>query len=224
MLASGRENRTSLGWLRSSTTGEFPGGPVVRTPCFHCREHRFNPWSGNYNPANCDVWPKKNRRNSITFSRPKCSAPQQWRGCVDRMSWGGKLGRALMGILGWGSLEWWEEECWLLPEGRDVVLRSLPWWWWFIWGWGGGWTDRLWASSESCWNASINRRDPARWAGDGQTHLKITRSRTLRIWWGGVKSFFVIQWCLGVLCDTFCVYNGGHIIYLSKPGVYNTRN
>ena len=64
----------------------------------------------------------------------------------------------------------------------------------------------------------------SRWAGDGQTHLKITRSRTLRIWWGGVKSFFVIQWCLGVLCDTFCVYNGGHIIYLSKPGVYNTRN
>ena len=31
--------------------------------------------------------------------------------------------------------------------------------------------------------------------GDGQAHLKITRSRTLRIWWGGVKSFCVIlQW------------------------------
>ena len=26
---------------------EFPGGPVVRTPHFHCRGHRFNPWSGN---------------------------------------------------------------------------------------------------------------------------------------------------------------------------------
>ena len=26
---------------------EFPGGPVVRTPCFHCRGHRFDPWSGN---------------------------------------------------------------------------------------------------------------------------------------------------------------------------------
>ena len=159
MLASGRENRTSLGWLRSSITGEFPGGPVVRTPCFHCREHRFNPWSGNYNPANWDVWPKKNISNSITFRRPKCSAPQQWRACVDRMSWGGKLGRALMGTLGWGSPEWWEEERWLLPEDRDVVLRSLPWWWWFIWGWGGGWIDRLWASSDSCWNTSTNRRD-----------------------------------------------------------------
>ena len=26
---------------------DLPGGPVVRTLCFHCREHRFDPWSGN---------------------------------------------------------------------------------------------------------------------------------------------------------------------------------
>ena len=26
---------------------EFPGSPVVCTPCFHCRGHRFNPWSRN---------------------------------------------------------------------------------------------------------------------------------------------------------------------------------
>ena len=26
---------------------EFPGGPVAGTPHFHCRGHRFNPWSGN---------------------------------------------------------------------------------------------------------------------------------------------------------------------------------
>ena len=25
----------------------FPGCPVVKTPCFHCREHGFDPWSGN---------------------------------------------------------------------------------------------------------------------------------------------------------------------------------
>ena len=25
---------------------DFPGGPVVKTPCFHCRGHGFNPWSG----------------------------------------------------------------------------------------------------------------------------------------------------------------------------------
>ena len=26
---------------------DFPGSPVVKTPCFHCRGCRFNPWSGN---------------------------------------------------------------------------------------------------------------------------------------------------------------------------------
>ena len=25
----------------------FPGGPVVKTPCFQCRGLRFHPWSGN---------------------------------------------------------------------------------------------------------------------------------------------------------------------------------
>ena len=27
--------------------GEFPGSPVVGTPGFHCREHRFDAWSRN---------------------------------------------------------------------------------------------------------------------------------------------------------------------------------
>ena len=26
---------------------DFPSGPVVRTPHFQCRGHRFNPWSEN---------------------------------------------------------------------------------------------------------------------------------------------------------------------------------
>ena len=26
---------------------EFAGGPVVRTPCFHCQGPGFDPWSGN---------------------------------------------------------------------------------------------------------------------------------------------------------------------------------
>ena len=26
---------------------DFPGGPVVKTLCFHCKGHRFGPWSGN---------------------------------------------------------------------------------------------------------------------------------------------------------------------------------
>ena len=26
---------------------EFPGGPMVRTQCFHCCGPGFDPWSGN---------------------------------------------------------------------------------------------------------------------------------------------------------------------------------
>ena len=31
----------------NDTSREFPGGSVVKSPCFHCREHEFDPWSGN---------------------------------------------------------------------------------------------------------------------------------------------------------------------------------
>ena len=31
--------------IRYNAVGEFPGGSVVRIPCFHCRWCRFNPWS-----------------------------------------------------------------------------------------------------------------------------------------------------------------------------------
>ena len=30
-----------------SETGDFPGGPVVETLCFHCRGRGFDPWLGN---------------------------------------------------------------------------------------------------------------------------------------------------------------------------------
>ena len=33
--------------------GDFPGSPVVTTPHFHCREHKFSPWLGNQDPAYC---------------------------------------------------------------------------------------------------------------------------------------------------------------------------
>ena len=29
---------------------DFPGGPVVKTPRFHCRGRRFDPWWGNKIP------------------------------------------------------------------------------------------------------------------------------------------------------------------------------
>ena len=31
-------------------SGDFSGDAVVKTPCFHCRGHRFNPWSGTKIP------------------------------------------------------------------------------------------------------------------------------------------------------------------------------
>ena len=30
--------------------GNFLGSPVVKTPCFQCRGHGFDPWVGNWNP------------------------------------------------------------------------------------------------------------------------------------------------------------------------------
>ena len=35
----------------------FPGGLVVMTLHFHCRGHRFDPWSGNQDPTCLEVWP-----------------------------------------------------------------------------------------------------------------------------------------------------------------------
>ena len=31
---------------------------MVKTPCFHCRGSRFNPWLGSYGPRSSAVWPK----------------------------------------------------------------------------------------------------------------------------------------------------------------------
>ena len=33
--------------LKILISGDFPGSPVVKTPCSHCRGHRFYPWLGN---------------------------------------------------------------------------------------------------------------------------------------------------------------------------------
>ena len=57
---------TSAGWFRSIKNDadggegeeEFPGSSVVRTPCFHCVGHRFNPWSLIQFPASYISRPK----------------------------------------------------------------------------------------------------------------------------------------------------------------------
>ena len=37
----------------------LPGGLVVKTPSFWCKEHWFNPWSGNLDPTCSVAWPIK---------------------------------------------------------------------------------------------------------------------------------------------------------------------
>ena len=45
--ASGRNFRGQ----KRENPGNFPGVPVVKTPHFQCKEHRFDPWSGKILPA-----------------------------------------------------------------------------------------------------------------------------------------------------------------------------
>ena len=52
-------------WLQNLQTRDFPDSPVVKTLCFHFKEHGFNPWSGNLDPTNCTVWQK------IKIKKPK---------------------------------------------------------------------------------------------------------------------------------------------------------
>ena len=43
---------------------DFPGGPVVRAPCFQCRWCGFDPRSGSQDPACYAVWPKKRKEKA----------------------------------------------------------------------------------------------------------------------------------------------------------------
>ena len=54
---------------------DFPGGPVFKIPCFHCREHGFDPWSEKF-CLPCGVAKKKIlERHLLLFSRVRLSAP-----------------------------------------------------------------------------------------------------------------------------------------------------
>ena len=51
---------TSHSRKQKKSERDFPGGPVVKTLCCQCREHRFNPWSENEDPTCCQKdWEKK---------------------------------------------------------------------------------------------------------------------------------------------------------------------
>ena len=38
-------------FLKERMTETSAGGPVVKSPHFFCKEHEFNPWLGNKDPA-----------------------------------------------------------------------------------------------------------------------------------------------------------------------------
>ena len=50
--------------------GEFPGGPVVKTPCFHCRGHGFDHWLGGKNNPTCHM-AKKNPKTLNAYVKKK---------------------------------------------------------------------------------------------------------------------------------------------------------
>ena len=40
---------------------DYPGGLLVKTLCFHCRGHGFDPWLGNSAGTRCTVQPYINK-------------------------------------------------------------------------------------------------------------------------------------------------------------------
>ena len=61
-LTSQGELAQNRAWHRSAQGTDFPGSPVVGTPCFHCRGQGFDPWSGNSDPTCHTAWPKRKKK------------------------------------------------------------------------------------------------------------------------------------------------------------------
>ena len=45
---------------------DFPGGPVVKTPCFHCRGCRLDSWLGSQDP-NHVLHTRPQEKNQLTL-------------------------------------------------------------------------------------------------------------------------------------------------------------
>ena len=41
------EKKAVIQVFEISRVGDIPGGPAIKTLCFHCRGHGFDPWLGN---------------------------------------------------------------------------------------------------------------------------------------------------------------------------------
>lgn len=64
---------------------DFPGGPEVKTLCFHCRKHGFYPWLGNLDPTCFAVArPKKKKKKRKSHRTPVRRKPPEVRdGCAE---------------------------------------------------------------------------------------------------------------------------------------------
>ena len=57
---------------KCATIWDFPGGPVVKTLCFQCKEHRFNTRSGTEVPVLC-CETKKRFFSFLFFFKQMCN-------------------------------------------------------------------------------------------------------------------------------------------------------
>ena len=66
--------------IKNRTTRDFPGGPVVKTLCFHYREPGFDPLSGTFRmPRGAG---KKQNNTTISFGVPSVSAHETPVSCM----------------------------------------------------------------------------------------------------------------------------------------------
>ena len=50
--------------LQVWSSGNFPGGPVAKTPHLQCRGCGFDPWSGKQDPTCHTVWQEKKKKKA----------------------------------------------------------------------------------------------------------------------------------------------------------------
>ena len=65
-----RGEREILSLLQENDTLGFPGGPLVKAACFHCRGHGFHPWSRN-SPHASRCGQKKERKKITPYATDK---------------------------------------------------------------------------------------------------------------------------------------------------------
>ena len=56
------------GLIRKQWPWDFPGGPLVKTPCFHYRRQGFDPWPGKFHML-CGMAKKRKKENNSLKSR-----------------------------------------------------------------------------------------------------------------------------------------------------------